>query len=61
MALPSNFYRDPAELLEELERRTCAGCIHKTRVLNRDFCSSPKRRNGKAEKRCKHYDNGEEE
>jgi hypothetical protein len=61
MTLPSNFYRDPAELLEELERRTCRGCIHLTRVLDRDFCSSPKRRNGKAEMRCKYYKTNEED
>lgn len=59
MALPSNFYQNPAELLEQLERRTCAGCQHKTRVLDRDFCSSPKRRNGSAEKRCKYYETSE--
>lgn len=52
-------YRDPAEVYEMEERWTCKGCIHKTKVLGKDFCNSAKRSNGKANRRCKHYETKE--
>jgi len=60
MALPSNFYRNPAELLEQLERNTCKGCVHKSRAWGVEVCGHPSRNGGKAERRCVKYDNGEE-
>lgn len=59
-ALPQHMYRDPLEILEHAERRTCKGCIHKRVMLGIEVCDHPRRQAGKAEKRCKHYDNGEE-
>lgn len=59
MIAPARFYRDPLELLEWAERNSCKGCIHKTKVFGADACGHPQR-NGKAEARCKNYDNGEE-
>lgn len=59
MALPSNMYRDPLEILELAERRTCKGCIHKVRMLGRDYCENKKRASGSAERRCKYYETKE--
>ena len=33
MILPSNRYRDPAEVYEREEERTCKGCKHWTKFL----------------------------
>lgn len=52
-------YRDPLEVLEMEERRTCKGCVYKERLLGVDFCQHPSR-TGKAAKRCKHYKTKEE-
>lgn len=46
--------------LEQLERGTCKGCRHLGKMLGKDFCEHPKR-NGKADRRCKHYNTGDEE
>lgn len=59
-ALPSHMYRDPLEILEQAERRSCKGCIFKARMLGRDYCENEKRTNGNADRRCKFYDTGEE-
>lgn len=58
---PKRLYRDPLETLEWAERNSCKGCIHKTRMLGLDVCEHPRRQGGKAEKRCKLYDDGEEQ
>lgn len=53
-------YKDPLEVLEMEERRTCKGCVFKGRMLGKDFCEHPSR-TGKATKRCKHYTTGEDD
>jgi len=60
MALPRYRYRDPLEVLEIEERKTCKGCIYKGRILGRDFCENPKRSNSNATQRCRHYTTNEE-
>jgi hypothetical protein len=52
-------YRNPLEVMEMEERRTCKGCIHKKKAFGRDFCECPKRHNGSAAKRCKYYETKE--
>ena len=50
-ALPMAFYRDPLELLLDIESETCAGCAYEDRVLDVTFCRKG-RHHGR---RCKHY------
>jgi hypothetical protein len=47
-------YRDPLDVLEIEERRTCKGCIHRSIAWSVEACEHP-RRAGKAAKRCKFY------
>lgn len=61
MTAPARLYRDPLEILEWAERNSCKGCAHKTRMLGMDVCEHPKRHSGKADRRCKYYDNGEDD
>lgn len=49
-------YRDPAEVIEYEESRTCKGCIHKNKAWGVEVCGHPSRNGGKAVRRCKHYD-----
>lgn len=59
IVLPQRMYRDPLEILERAEQRTCKGCIHKTKVWGVDYCAHPTKNGGRAKHRCKHYETGE--
>lgn len=54
-ALPSEFYRDPAKLLERIQERSCTGC----RFEERHTISGTKfticRKGGKHGSKCKLY------
>jgi len=54
--LPSNRYRDPAEVYEREEEQTCKGCGHieKVRLFGDDVLICHKHK--KPVKRCKHYE-----
>lgn len=59
MILPSNRYRDPAEVYEREEERTCKGCayLEKVRLFGDDVLICHKSR--KPTHKCKHYKEAE--
>ncbi|MBO4119855.1 hypothetical protein J5T34_03760 [Cupriavidus gilardii] len=67
MTLPAHMYRDPAEVYERAEARSCKGCVHErsatlfgttVRACIKLLPNGKRRHHGR---RCQHYDDGENE